>query len=80
VRDVAITFANDWAELLEAAARDAQLEGAFDGSEDPAQLAFELDAYLLLANAQFVVSGGPGPLDRARVAIDTRLAAAAPPA
>ena len=45
--------------------------------EDPAQLAFELDAYLLLANAQYVATGETGPLDRARRAIDRRLAAAA---
>ena len=35
-------------ELLEAAVRDAQAEGAIDPAEDPEQLVFELDAYLLL--------------------------------
>ena len=43
-------------DLLEAAVRDAQAEGAIAVSEDAEQLAFELDAYLLLANAQFVIS------------------------
>ena len=57
--------------------RDAQAEGAIDPSEDPEQLAFELDAYLLLANAQFVVSRESTPIDRARRALERRLAAAA---
>ena len=56
VRDLAIRVVEDWGELLEAAARDAQAEGAIDPSEDAEQLVFELDAYLLLANAQFVIS------------------------
>ena len=49
-------------------------------SEDAEQLAFELDAYLLLANAQYVISAEPAALDRARRAIERRLAAAAPDA
>ena len=65
-------------EQLETAVRDAQAEGAIDLSEDPEQLAFELDAYLLLANAQFVVSQESAPIDRARRAIERRLTAAAP--
>ena len=46
--------------------REAQAEGAIDAAEDPEQLVFELDAYLLLANAQFVISHDVGALDRAR--------------
>ena len=46
-------------------------------SEDPEQLAFEIDSYLLLANAQYVVLHDPAPLDRARRAVERRLAAAA---
>jgi hypothetical protein len=67
---------SEWAALIEAAVRDAVAEGAIDPSEDPEQLAFELDSYLLLANAQFVISGDSAPMDRARVAIERRLAAA----
>jgi AcrR family transcriptional regulator len=78
VRDLAVAVAEAWTGLLEAAARDAQAEGAIDASEDAAQLAFEIDAYLLLANAQFVISAVSVPLDRARAAIERRLAAAAP--
>jgi AcrR family transcriptional regulator len=77
VRDVAMQFVSGWIGLLESAARDAQAEGAIAADEDPAQLAFEVDAYLLLANAQYVITGQQLPLDRARVALERRLADAA---
>src|SRR5262245_26113356 len=72
VRDRAIMVVADWTELLEAAVRDAQAEGAIDHAEDAEQLAFEVDAFLLLANAQFVVSREPAALDRARRALVRR--------
>jgi AcrR family transcriptional regulator len=78
VRDRAMEVVADWTRLLEAAVRDAQTEGAIDPAEDPEQLVFELDSYLLLANAQFVVVRDSSTLDRARVALDRRLAAASP--
>ena len=46
-------------------------------AEDPGQLAFELNAYLLLANAQHIATGESLPLELARRALDRRLAAAA---
>ena len=70
----------DWVQQLETAVRDGQAEGAIDPSEDPEQLAFELDSYLLLANAQFVAGQESAPIDRARLAFGQRLAAAAPAA
>ena len=76
VRDQAVGVAAEWFEHLVTAVRDAEVEGAIDSSEDPEQLAFEIEAYLLLANAQFVVSQEPTPLDRARRAIERRLSAA----
>jgi AcrR family transcriptional regulator len=79
VRDRAVQVVTDWMGLLRQAVVDAQAEGAIDPAEDPDQLAFEIDAYLLLANAQFVVSGSTEPLDRARRAIARRLELAAPP-
>jgi AcrR family transcriptional regulator len=80
VRDRALALVADWFDQLETAVRSAQAEGTVDASEDATQLAFELDAYLLLANAQFVATGDPEALGRARNAIDRRLAAAAPAA
>ncbi len=78
VRDRAVGVAEAWVGLLGVAVRDAQSEGAIDLAEDADQLAFEIDAYLLLANAQFVISGMPAPIGRARLAIERRLTAAAP--
>ena len=78
VRDSAVALVDEWVEYLEAAVRDAQAEGAIDRAEDATQLAFELDAYLILANAQFVLGRDSTPIDRARRAVDRRLAAAAP--
>lgn len=76
VRDHAIRLTDDWLQQLGTAVRDAQAEGAIDPSEDAAQLAFELDAYLLLANAQFVVSQESAPMKRARRAVEHRLTVA----
>src|SRR5215212_5136163 len=74
VRDRLVEFLGDWLGHLETAVRDAQAEGAIDADEDAAQLAFELEAALLLANAQYVVARSPEPIERARRAIDRRLA------
>ena len=78
VRDQAVALPAEWLRLLETAARDAQAEGDIDPAEDPEQLAFDLDAYMLLANLQFVASKESTPIDRARRAVERRLAAAAP--
>jgi AcrR family transcriptional regulator len=77
VRDLAVQVVGEWMGTLQLAAREAQAEGAIAASEDTDQLIFELDAYLLLANAQFVISRQQDPIERARRAIDRRLAAAA---
>lgn len=78
VRDRALRFVAEWFDTLRQAVADAQDDGTIDPAEDAEQLAFELNAYLLLANAQFVASGAPAPLDRARVAVARRLEAATP--
>jgi len=80
VRDKAIEVIADWSDHLVAAGRAAREEGTLGPAEDVEQLAFEIDAYLLLANAEFVLSGEAAPLDRARLAIGRRLAEAAPSA
>jgi AcrR family transcriptional regulator len=69
VRDRALVPVAEWFGRLETAAREAQAEGSVKPDEDPTQIAFELDAYLLFANAQYVASGDPGVLDRGRQAI-----------
>jgi AcrR family transcriptional regulator len=77
VRDLAVQLTDEWLGQLEQAVRDAQAEGAIDAAEDPEQLAFELDAYMLMANALFVLREDPTQLDRARRALERRLEAAA---
>lgn len=79
VRDRLVRFLADWLGRLETAVRDAQADGAIDPAEDPAQISFEIEAALLLANAQYIVSRTPEPIERARRAIDRRLAAAGAP-
>jgi AcrR family transcriptional regulator len=76
VRDRMVQFLADWLGAIEQAVRDAQAEGALDRNEDAAQLTFEIEAALFLANAQYVVLRTGEPLDRARRAIARRLAAA----
>jgi AcrR family transcriptional regulator len=78
VRDRAIELLDAWLDGLAAAVRDAQGEGAIDAEEDAEQLAFELDAYLLMANLRYVAKPGAAPMQQARRAIECRLATAAP--
>jgi AcrR family transcriptional regulator len=77
VRDRLLAFLEDWLGRLEAAVRDAQREGTIRMDEDPAQLAFELEAALLLANTEFSVAQSAEPIKRGRRAIDRRLSEAA---
>jgi AcrR family transcriptional regulator len=78
VRDEAMAIVNGWLGLLLAEVVAAQDAGEIDPSLDAAQLVFELDAYLFLANTQFVASGDAAALQRARRAVESRLAAARP--
>jgi AcrR family transcriptional regulator len=78
VRDRLVRFLTVWLGRLEDAVRDAQAEGDLDPTEDPAQLVFEIEAALFLANAQYIVTRTPEPITRARRAIDRRLAALLP--
>jgi AcrR family transcriptional regulator len=77
VRDRLVAFLQDWLGRLESAIRDAQNEGTIDKREDAGQLAFELEAALLLANTQFAVAQNAKPIKRGRMAIKRRLEAAA---
>jgi AcrR family transcriptional regulator len=73
VRDRLVAFLAEWLGHLQAAIRDAQVEGDIVPDEDPEQLAFEVEAVILLANAQHVVSRDTVPIARARHAIETLL-------
>jgi AcrR family transcriptional regulator len=76
VRDRLVAFLGNWLARIETAVREAQAEGAIDPTEDAAQLTFEIEAALLLANAQYVVVRAQEPIERARRAIERRLGAA----
>ena len=73
VRDRAMTIVEDWRRLLEAEVVAAQRAGELDASLDPEQLAFELHAFLFLANTQFIASGDEAALQRAQRAVESRL-------
>lgn len=64
VRDSIAEFDRRWVELVEDAAR-----GVPELDADPAQLAFELVAYLELANARSVLHDDPDAYARARAAV-----------
>ena len=76
VRDRLVDFLTDWLNRLETAVRDGQTDGALDPDEDPAQIAFEVEAALFLANAQHALTRSTEPIERARRTIDRRLTAA----
>jgi AcrR family transcriptional regulator len=77
VRDLAIKRVDEWFESLVETGREAQEDGTIDPAEDPRQLAFELDAFMLMANFQYVAHRDRDAIERARRALDRRLALAA---
>jgi AcrR family transcriptional regulator len=65
-----------WHDYIERQVRGAQEMGELDPNEDPAQLAFELDAMLKMATAVFVLHDEPEALERARRGVQALLARA----
>jgi AcrR family transcriptional regulator len=78
VRDGALAFAQRWQRLLAEEVAAGQAAGELDPASEPAQIAFELNAFMVLGNLQYVAGGRRAVLDQARAAVDTRLAALAP--
>ena len=78
VRDAMIEALQGWLGLLESTIREAQADGTIAGDVDAAQLAFELEALLYFSNQQYVVLRSGEPIERARTALQTRIAAAEP--
>jgi AcrR family transcriptional regulator len=75
VRDRIAAIQRAWTGRLQRLIREAQAAGSLPAGEDPAQLAFELDAYGLMGNTNFVLHDDPAYLEHARAAIKRRLAA-----
>jgi AcrR family transcriptional regulator len=78
VRDGAMAFSQRWLGLLAEEVANAQAAEELDPAADPAQIAFELNAYMVLGNMQYVATGDPSALERVRRALDNRLTALAP--
>jgi AcrR family transcriptional regulator len=72
VRERVADFQRRWMEMLVRLVRDAQSAGELR-AEDPQQLAFELNGYLLMANTAFLLGGNAEPIERARTAVGARL-------
>ena len=75
VKDRVLEISHGWVEHLCELVAAAQAAGEIEADEDPAQLAFELEAYLLLGNTEFVATSDAAHLRRARSAVRRRLGA-----
>src|SRR3954466_2940075 len=75
VRDGAMAFSQRWLALLAEEVAAGQAAGELDTGADPQQVAFELNAFMVLGNMQFVASADPAALDRVRRGVDNRLVA-----
>lgn len=73
VRDEVLAAQQEWMDQLEQLIREAKQAGSLDAVEDPAQLAFELESFLLMGNAVFVQTSDAAPLQQARTAIRYRV-------
>jgi len=67
LRDAATAFTRRWLELLAAEVVAGQAAGEL-APADPAQVVFELNAFMVAGNIQFVASGDPAALESVRVA------------
>ena len=76
VKERIIEVHSGWLHMLEDLLKQAQAEGQIDPEESPNQMAFELDAFLLMANMEFVLKNDEQALTRARRATQTRIAMA----
>jgi AcrR family transcriptional regulator len=73
VKDRIAELQRGWIARVEGLVRDAQAAGELPTGDDPAQIAFELDAYGMMGNVGYILHNDPTYLDRARAAIDRRL-------
>jgi AcrR family transcriptional regulator len=73
VKDKIASVQQQWTANLEQLVRQAQSAGRLNPTENPVQLAFEINAYLLMGNTAFVLHNDPAYLHQARAAIRNRL-------
>jgi hypothetical protein len=79
VRDTIAALQRQWLDMLEGAAGDGIGAGELDGSIDPIQLAFELEAAMLSANWYFHLYSDARFFALSRSAIRRMISAAASP-
>jgi AcrR family transcriptional regulator len=77
VKDKIAAIQEGFEERLAQLIREAQAAASLAKTEDPAQLAFELHAYLLMGNTLFVLTNNDASLQQARAAVANRLSRAA---
>lgn len=73
VKDKIASSQGEWSQRMQQLISEAQALGKLRADEDPAQLAFELDSYILMGNTAFVFHDDPAYLHRARAAVTRRL-------
>jgi AcrR family transcriptional regulator len=73
VKERVVGFVEEWMQELLAAARRAHEAGELPAPADPEQVAFEVDALLLMAHAGYVMFGDPAVLDRTRRGVERLL-------
>jgi len=73
VREKLAEALSGWLALLERRAREAQEAGELDAAEDPALVAFELEAFMKMGNSMTLLHGDWDGLEQARRAIRGRL-------
>jgi AcrR family transcriptional regulator len=74
VQDRVMELSRNWMLLLEELVDDARARGLTSEAEDTKQIAYELDAALLMANWTFVLYDDPKALERAMVMVRDRIA------
>lgn len=80
VRDRVVELTRSWLEALEDSAAQARESGEFAAETDPAQVAFEIHAFLQEANRSFQLHGDGAAFRRAARAIRQTVDAATTPA
>ena len=78
IRDRIAEHKQRWIDALEAHVRAAQRRGQLSVDIEPRQLAFELDAFPLLANSRFQLTDDPAAFDLAAAAIRRTIESAKP--
>jgi hypothetical protein len=73
VKERVVGFTVEWLQELEAAATQAPTAGELPASPDPQQLAYEVNALLLMAHAAYTTFGDPAFLERSRRGIERLL-------